>query len=92
MNAHALQPAYLADREIAFMLGRKAAWFRKHRADLMREGFPPKDKVIGLTLRADVEAWIAKRRIVSDAVAVTKAVTITTDTTPAILKEKPHAF
>ena len=78
MTIQPLHPAYLADREIAYMLGRRVAWLRKHRADLMREGFPPKDKIIGLTLRADVEAWIAKRRIVADAVPVTKAVTITT--------------
>lgn len=89
MTIQPLHPAYLADREVAYLIGRRVAWLRKHRADLMREGFPPKDKIIGLTLRADVEAWIAKRRIVADAAGVTKDVTITTSTTS---KEKPHAF
>jgi hypothetical protein len=68
MTIQPLHPAYLADREIAYLLGRKVAWFRKHRDDLVREGFPPKDKIIGLTCRADVEAWIAKRRVLSDRV------------------------
>ena len=90
MTIHPIHPAYLADREIAYLLGRKVAWFRKHRDDLMREGFPPKDKIIGLTLRADVEAWIAKRRVLSDAVSVTKDVTITTHTT--IPRERTHAL
>ena len=82
MTIQPLHPAYLADREIAYLLGRKVAWFRKHRDDLMREGFPPKDKIIGLTLRADVEAWIAKRRVLSDAAPVMKTMTSTTHHQP----------
>lgn len=72
-------PAYVADHEIAYMLGRKTAWLRKHRAALMAEGFPPKDRIIGLTIKADVEAWIARRRVLADRVeaAITTAATTT---------------
>lgn len=91
MTIQPLHPAYLADREIAYMLGRKCAWLRKHRADLMREGFPPKDKIIGLTLRADVEAWIAKRRVLSDAAVAGDAPNHHSTTNPQ-QSENPHAF
>lgn len=60
--------AYITDREIASTLGRKVLWFRSHRKALEQEGFPRRDKLIGLTLRADVDAWLARRRVVADPV------------------------
>lgn len=60
-------PAYLRDIEIAELLGRSKNWFCKERPRLEREGFPRVDGLIGLTCRADVEAWIARRRQVPDA-------------------------
>lgn len=55
-----------SDRWVAAILGSSVEWLRKHRGKLEAEGFPPKDPLIGLTLKADVEAFLAKRRRVSD--------------------------
>ena len=65
-----LNPAYWTDIEIALRLGRSKNWFCDNRPKLEREGFPRKDTLIGLTCVADVEAWIARRRQVADAVPV----------------------
>jgi hypothetical protein len=61
-----IQPAYLPDTLVAYHLGRKVTWLRAHRPKLEADGFPRKDKLVGMTLRADLEAWIAKRRSVGD--------------------------
>lgn len=34
--------------------------------ELEREGFPKLDRLIGLTLKADVMAWINRRRTIAD--------------------------
>lgn len=60
------QPAYLPDTLVAFHLGRKVTWLRSNREKLEADGFPRKDKLVGMTLRADLEAWIAKRRRIAD--------------------------
>lgn len=60
------EPAYLPDTLVAYHLGRKVAWLRTHRPKLEADGFPRKDKLIGMTLRADLDAWIAKRRRIAD--------------------------
>ncbi|MDB6151485.1 MAG: hypothetical protein JWQ44_2933 [Chthoniobacter sp.] len=62
-----ITPAYVADKDLAALLNKSVAWFRTNRPTLEREGFPQKDRLIGLTLLADVEAWIARRRVVADA-------------------------
>ncbi len=59
--------AYGSDRWCADRLGKSVSWFRKHRPRLEREGFPRKDALIGLTLKADVDAFLARRRKVTDA-------------------------
>jgi len=59
--------AYASDRWCADRLGKSIFWLRQHRARLEREGFPPKDKLIGLTMKADVEAFLDRRRKVADA-------------------------
>lgn len=58
--------AYLTDAQICEMFQRSAGWLRRTRAALEAEGFPPKDKLVGLTLAADVNAWLAKRRVLTD--------------------------
>lgn len=65
-----MTPAYAPDKDLAAMLGRSLGWFKTNRPQLEREGFPKVDRLIGLTLVPDVEAWIARRRVVADAVAV----------------------
>ena len=65
-----MTPFYLADDDIALMLGRSVNWLRKNRPILEADGFPKKDFLIGLTIRQDIEAWIARRRVVADAVVV----------------------
>lgn len=62
--------AFLTDIDVAKMLGRSKNWLRDNRPKLEREGFPRKDGLIGLTCVADIEAWIARRRQVADAVRV----------------------
>ena len=65
-----ITPAYVSDKDLAELLGKSVAWFRANRPALEREGFPAKDRLIGLTLLADVHAWLDRRRVVADAVQV----------------------
>lgn len=58
--------AFGSDRWCAAKLGQSLDWFKKARPVLEHEGFPAKDGLIGLTLKADVEAFLAKRRRVAD--------------------------
>jgi hypothetical protein len=60
------EPAYLPDTLVAHHLGRKVGWLRTNRPKLEVDGFPRKDRLVGMTLRADLEAWIAKRRRIAD--------------------------
>lgn len=64
----ATESAYGSDHWCALTLGKSDGWFRKNRPRLEREGFPPKDGLLALTLKADVEAWLARRRVVADRV------------------------
>jgi|GEM_PF-5471024 len=65
MNADA---AYGSDRWCATTLGKSYDWFKKSRPLLEGDGFPPKDRILGLTMKDDVHAWIAKRRRIADVV------------------------
>jgi hypothetical protein len=69
VNDPTLNPlaAFASERWCADRLGKSIFWFRQHRAKLEREGFPQKDKLIGLTMKADVEAFLDRRRKVADA-------------------------
>lgn len=64
-----MDKAYLTEGEVAKTLGRSRDWLRKNRDRLEREGFPAVDGLIGLTCVDDINAWIARRRKVADAVA-----------------------
>lgn len=57
---------YLPEPKVAEALGRSVGWLRQHRGDLEREGFPRMDRLIGRTNRQDLEAWVARRRMVAD--------------------------
>lgn len=61
-----LVPEFLSEAEVAVTLGRSRAWLRQARPAMEREGFPRVDGLIGLTCRQDVQAWIGRRRRVSD--------------------------
>lgn len=50
----------------AATLGKSVDWFRKNRNKLEGDGFPRVDPLIGLTMKADVEAWLARRRRLAD--------------------------
>lgn len=50
----------------ATVLGKSTDWFRKNRAMLEAEGFPRVCRIVGHTIKADVRAWITKRRQYSD--------------------------
>lgn len=57
-------------RWAATTLGRSADWLRSHRDTLARAGFPAPDPVTGQYLKADVNAWIEKRRRVGGSAIV----------------------
>lgn len=59
--------AYGSATWCALTLGKSVDWFRKNRAALETDGFPRVDALTGLTIKADVHAWIARRRKVADA-------------------------
>lgn len=53
----------------AAALGKSTDWFRKNRTALEAEGFPKVCTIVGLTVKADVFAWITRRRRYSDVTA-----------------------
>jgi len=63
-----MTPAYVNEPGVAQILGKSRGWLKVNRDRLEREGFPRVDGLIGLTCVADIEAWIARRRQVADAV------------------------
>lgn len=67
---------------VSVALGKGRSWFYQNRRNLEdHEGFPQPDAATGLYIKADVEAWINKRRQIADGV-----VNSTTHHTPRI----PH--
>ncbi len=53
----------------AAVLGKATDWFRKNRETLEAGGFPKECRVVRLTIKADVRAWITRRRRYADVVA-----------------------
>lgn len=67
--------AFGSDLWIAHVLGLSVMRLRKARPQLEADGFPRPDALIGRTNKADVHAWIARRRRLTDPVpAATHAV------------------
>lgn len=60
--------AFGSDRWCAHTLGYSMVAFQKARPQLEADGFPRPDGLIGRTNKADVHAWIARRRRLPDAV------------------------
>jgi hypothetical protein len=50
----------------AAVLGHAPDWLRKNREALEAEGFPKACEIVRLTVKADVLAWITKRRQYAD--------------------------
>jgi len=58
--------AFGSEAWVATRFGRSTDWLRKTRRKLEAEGFPSPDPMIGLTLKADVDAWLSRRRRISE--------------------------
>lgn len=58
--------AWGSDRWVAARLGSNTDWLKKNRQKLEGEGFPSVDRLFGMTLKADVDAFLAKRRRIAD--------------------------
>jgi predicted DNA-binding transcriptional regulator AlpA len=56
-----MEPAVLNTAQVAALMGRKVRWFYVHRAELEKEGFPKRDKLLGGWLRQAVQQWLDKR-------------------------------
>lgn len=76
--------AYGSDAWCAETFGKPVEWFRKTRGELEAIGFPPKDAINGLTNKADVLAWISRRRRIADRAVVEAS----DDTTEGIHHDK----
>lgn len=79
-----MTPAYLTDKQIAALLNKPLKWFRANRHQLEAQGFPRVDGLIGLTQVADVQAWLDRRRVLSDRASA--------QTAPAPRLENLHAL
>ena len=62
------QAAFGSERWCASRVGRSIDWFFRNRDQLEAAGFPRRDPVLKLRCKADVDAWIEKRRQVRDTV------------------------
>lgn len=71
--------AYGSAAWCAETLGWPEARFKRERGDLEAQNFPRVDPVTGLTIKADVLAWISRRRKFSD-----RAIVEASDTTGGI--------
>lgn len=60
------EPAFLTHEEVATLLCSSPDWLYRNRPKLVKAGFPDRDPLVRKYLRADVEAWINKRRRVKD--------------------------
>lgn len=51
---------------VVMTIGKSKDWFAHNKKRMEADGFPKKDPIISLWIKADVEAWINKRRKFSD--------------------------
>jgi len=56
---------------VADTLGMKLSTFDNKRVKLEEQGFPQRDHLVGLYLKADVLAWVSRRRQLADSLRVT---------------------
>lgn len=57
---------YGSEAWCAQTFGKSLDWWRRNRAVLEADGFPSKDPLTKQTIKADVLAWINKRRRIED--------------------------
>jgi len=57
---------YGSEQWCATTLGKSIDWWRRNRSTLEGDGFPPRDPLTNQTIKADVIAWINKRRKIED--------------------------
>lgn len=60
--------AFGSEAWCAATIGRSTDWFYRNRERLETAGFPRRDPVVKMRLKSDVEAWLARRRQISDSV------------------------
>jgi len=58
---------YGSERWVARTLGRSVEWMRARRDEFATAGFPPADPITGHRIKADVIAWVERRRRLPDA-------------------------
>jgi predicted DNA-binding transcriptional regulator AlpA len=69
-------PLYVSSKEAAHMLRISESTFRNRLKELRgRCGFPKKDRLVGHYLKADVLAWVSRRRQLADKIADTSTQT-----------------
>ena len=51
-----------SEKWCAARLGKSQSWFMDNRRRLETAGFPKRDPIIGLRPKADVDAWVERRR------------------------------
>lgn len=59
--------AFGSSRWVATLLGHSQDWFRSNLDRLTVAGFPAADPITRLYLKADVQAWLDRRRKIPDA-------------------------
>lgn len=60
---------------LALRLGRSKEWVNNNRAKLRAAGMPEKDEVLGLWIKADVDAWIDRRAVIKNRGKVSPEIT-----------------
>jgi predicted DNA-binding transcriptional regulator AlpA len=60
---------------VAEALGISVSTFDKKREEFEASGFPKKDRLVGHYLKADVLAWVSRRRQLADKIADTSTQT-----------------
>jgi DNA-binding Lrp family transcriptional regulator len=68
-------PLYVSSKEAAHMLRISESTFRNRLKELEAAGFPKKDRLVGHYLKADVLAWVSRRRQLADKIADTSTQT-----------------
>ena len=66
MNDQSPDAAFVSEHWVAARLGCTYERFRKNRDVLESEGLPPRDSVLRMRIKADVDAWIENRRWLND--------------------------
>tara|TARA_R110000737_G_scaffold288712_1_gene295303 strand:+ start:903 stop:1163 length:261 start_codon:yes stop_codon:yes gene_type:complete len=68
MTDHSLKSvaAFGSARWVADRLGVTPPTFHSKRSNMEAEGFPTRDPILNMYIKADVDAWIKNRRKISD--------------------------